>query len=412
MFMLFGRPLCAVGFAVVATAITLALPARAEPAPPYETLIEHLDRTPATLEAEALLDAARARAQQARALPNPSISLEAENAYGRSPFTGYGAAETTFSVSQPLELWGQRGARIGAARAAADAAALRRDQSRWAVAGRLALIYAEAEAASLQYELAVEALSLTQADANAVMALVEEGREAVLRGVQAESEVEAARAVADETRANRDAAFARLAAVAMLTEPVTSIETSLLNRAPNPFTPDVRNPLAVQIAEAELDAAGEFVNVERLRARPDVTASLGVRRFEEYDTQALTFGISVSLPLFDRNTGAISAARAEQRAAEARLTGLKLEVQADRSAAQARLTASITRTRAADNGVASAEEAYRLARAGFDAGRISQLELRSIRAALIAARNTAVDARLARVRAEVELARLDGRAPF
>ena len=62
MFISFDRPLCAVGFAVVATTITLALPARAEPAPPYETLIEHLDRTPATLEAEALLDAANARA--------------------------------------------------------------------------------------------------------------------------------------------------------------------------------------------------------------------------------------------------------------------------------------------------------------------------------------------------------------
>lgn len=412
MFMSFSRPLYAVGFAVVATAIVLALPARAEPAPPYEALIEHLDRTPATLEAEALLDAANARAQQARALPNPSVTMEAENVYGRAPFTGYDAAESTFSVSQPLELWGQRGARIDAARAEADAAALRRDQSRWAVAGRLALIYAEAEASSLQHELAVEALSLTQADSSAVMTLVEEGREPALRGIQAESEVEAARAVVDEMRANRDAAFSRLAAVAMLTEPVTSIETNLLNRAPGPFAQEARNPLAVQIAEAELDAAGQFVNVERLRARPDVTASLGVRRFQEYDTQALTFGISVSVPLFDRNKGAISAARAEQRAAEARLTSLKLEAQADRSAAQARLDSSITRTQAADNGVAAAEEAYRLARVGFDAGRISQLELRSIRSALIAARNTAVDARVARVRAEVELARLDGRAPF
>lgn len=412
MFMSFSRPLYAVGFAVAATAIVLALPARAEPAPPYEALIEHLDRTPATLEAEALLDAANARAQQARALPNPSVTLAAENVYGRAPFTGYDAAESTFSVSQPLELWGQRGARIGAARAEADAAALRRDQSRWAVAGRLALIYAEAEASSLQHELAVEALSLTQADASAVVVLVEEGREPALRGIQAESEVEAARAVVDEMRANRDAAFSRLAAVAMLTEPVTSIETSLLNRAPGPSAQEARNPLAVQIAEAEVDAAGQVVTVERLRARPDVTASLGVRRFQEYDTQALTFGISVSVPLFDRNKGAISAARAEQRAAQARLTSLKLEAQADRSAAQARLDASITRTRAADNGVAAAEEAYRLARTGFDAGRISQLELRSIRSALIAARNTAVDARVARVRAEVELARLDGRAPF
>lgn len=62
MFMSFSRPLCAVGVAVAVTAITLASPARAEPAPPYETLIEYLDRTPATLEAEALLDAAKARA--------------------------------------------------------------------------------------------------------------------------------------------------------------------------------------------------------------------------------------------------------------------------------------------------------------------------------------------------------------
>ena len=62
--------------------------------------------------------------------------------------------------------------------------------------------------------------------------------------------------------------------------------------------------------------------------------------------------------------------------------------------------------------MSSAEEAYRLSRIGAEAGRISQLELRSSRTALIAARNAALDARLARVRAEIDLARLDGRAPF
>ena len=62
--------------------------------------------------------------------------------------------------------------------------------------------------------------------------------------------------------------------------------------------------------------------------------------------------------------------------------------------------------------MATAEEAYRLARIGFDAGRISQLELRSSRAALIATRNSAVDARQARVQAEIDLALLEARAPF
>jgi len=57
-------------------------------------------------------------------------------------------------------------------------------------------------------------------------------------------------------------------------------------------------------------------------------------------------------------------------------------------------------------------EAHRLARVGFDAGRISQVELRSALAALITARSTAVDARLARVAAEIDLARIEGRAPF
>ena len=72
----------------------------------------------------------------------------------------------------------------------------------------------------------------------------------------------------------------------------------------------------------------------------------------------------------------------------------------------------MSRVAAADAGVTSSEEAYRLSRIGFEAGRISQLELRGTRAALITARNAAVDARLARVRAEIDLARLQARAPF
>ena len=64
MFTSFSRPQWAVGFAVAVTAVLFALPARAEPAPPYESLIESLDRIPITVEAEALLDAANARAQQ------------------------------------------------------------------------------------------------------------------------------------------------------------------------------------------------------------------------------------------------------------------------------------------------------------------------------------------------------------
>jgi len=113
-------------------------------APSYESLIARLEQTPSAMEAEALSDAANARAQQARALPNPTIGLEAENVYGTGPYTGLGNADTTVSISQPLELFGQRGARINAARAEANAVGLRSEQMLWQAAGRLALVYAEA----------------------------------------------------------------------------------------------------------------------------------------------------------------------------------------------------------------------------------------------------------------------------
>ncbi|MBY0254491.1 MAG: TolC family protein [Methylobacterium organophilum] len=390
----------------------LASPAWADPAPSFAELLARLDQTPATLEAGALVDAAEARARQARVRPNPTLALDAENAFGSGPFSGYDNAETTLSVTQDLELWGRRTARINAARADAGTASLRRDLAVVDAAGRLALVYADAEAAERRATLAEENLSLTLADARAALVLVEEGREPLLRGIQGESEAAAARAGLDEAIAERDAAFARLTAVAMLIEPVTTIEASLLDQAPAAALAPTDQTPSVRVAEAERSAAESRIAVERTRSRPDVSASVGLRRYEAEDATALTFGLSLPLPLFDRNRGNIEAAQADFRAADARLMTARQEAQADRAAAQARLRASVSRVNAADAGVRSAEEAYRLSRIGFEAGRISQLELRATRTALVNARTAAVDARLARVRAEIDLARQDGRAPF
>ncbi|MCW0045668.1 TolC family protein [Brevundimonas sp. BT-123] len=380
--------------------------------PSYEELLERIGLTPGALEAEALVDAAEARVRQAGVRPNPELSLEAENAFGSGPFSGYDNAETTLSVSQDLELWGRRGARVGVAQAEGRTSLLRRDLATLDAAGRLALAYAEAEAAERRLQLAQEALDLTIADARALMILVEEGREPLFRGIQAQSQAAAARAALDEAQAERDAAFARLTAVAMLPNPVTSIGASLLDREPPAVVPTSSTSPEVRVAQAERDAAESRIEVERVRARPDVRVSVGVRRYEAEDATALTFGVSMPLPLFDRNRGNYDAAQAEFRAADARVMAATQTAQADLAGAEARLRSANSRVWATDGGVTAAEEAYRLSQIGFEAGRISQLELSSSRAALIAARNAAVDARLARVRAEVDLARLQGRFPF
>lgn len=406
------RPRLAAGCALVVLAALAAGSAWAEPAPAYSELLARLDQTPAASEAAALVDAAEARVRQARVRPNPNLSLTAENVGGSGPYSGFGAADLSLSFSQDLELWGRRPARVNVARAEAGSAALRRDLALIDVGGRLALAYAEAEAAQRRTRLAEEGLSLALADARAALALVEQGREPLLRGVQAESEAAAARAGLDEARAERQAALARLTAVAMLPAPATSIDASLLDAAVSVQPTPVDGAPTVRVAESEAAAAERRIQVERINARPDVTASVGVTRYGQEDEAALTLGLSLPLPLFNRNRGNIDAARAELRAAQARVLQARQDADADRSAATARLAASGSRVSAADAGVKAAEEAYRLSRLGAEAGRISQLELRVSRTALINARSAAVDARLSRVRAEIDLARLEGRAPF
>lgn len=399
------------GCGLAALAAALAPLAWAEPAPAYRILLEAAGQAPAALEASALVDAANARARQAASRANPTLSVDVENVLGDGPYSGGDSAETTVAVSQVLDLWGRRQSLTGAARAEAGAAVLRRDQAGIEAAARLAQTYVRAEAAERRFSLAEEAFSLTLADARAATRLVEEGREPMLRALQAESETADASAGLDEARAERDAAYAALTAAARLPAPVTSIPVSLLDVAA-PSRGETPAAPAVRLAEAEREAARARLGVEQAASRPSLTANLGLRRFEAAGASAMTVGVSLPLPLFDRNRGNLDAAQAEVRAADARLTGARQEAAAGLGAAAARLRASASRVRAADAGADAAEEAYRLARIGAEAGRISQLELRVTRAALIRAKASAVDARLARAEAEIDLARLEGRAPF
>ena len=87
----------------------------------------------------------------------------------------------------------------------------------------------------------------------------------MLRGIQGETEAAAARAARDEAGAERDAAFARLTAVAMSITPLTSIETSLIDRTPTSAeTPASATP-QVRVAEAERAAAECFGGARRTK---------------------------------------------------------------------------------------------------------------------------------------------------
>ena len=388
----------------------------AEPAPPYPQMLREAQASaPRLAEARAQVAKAEGLARQAGAWPNPTLAVAVENFSRSGRLRGSELAETTASVEQTLELGGKRGARVSAGRAEVEAARRRADEAGAAFAFDLAEAYARAEAADRRVTLATASLGLAQEDARVAAALVEAGREADLRRVQARAAVQAARASVDEARAARATAFGLLTSLAGAPVPITTIPVGLLARADRPAPVVAPNPLASPgylAALAAREAAARQVRVERARAVPDVAVSVGVRRFGEDDSTAMVAGISTPFPLFDRNRGNIGAAQAELAVAEARLDAARLDAEAAVRAGLVRIEASVARLAAAREGEAAAEEAYRLTRLGYEGGKLALVELLNARRGLDEARAQALDAALERLAAQAALARLQGRAPF
>lgn len=386
--------------------------ALAEPAPPFGELLRQAQSTaPRLAEARAEIARAEGLAQQARAIPNPTVGVEVENFSGSGPFRGTSSAETTASVEQTLELGGKRSARIGAGRAELTAARARAQRAQGEFAFDLAMAYAEAEASDRRLAISTEGLQLAEEDARVATALVEAGREADLRRVQARTAVQAARATLDEARAARATAFSNLTAMAGAPAPLTSVPTSLLDQVGQTIPATSADALAspaYRAAEAEREVAVRNVRVERSRAVPDVSVSVGVRRYGDEDATAMVAGVSVPFPLFDRNRGNVNAARAGLNAAEARLNAARLEAEAAARSTAARVSSAEARLLATREGEQTAEEAYRLTRLGYEGGKLDLIELLTARRALSDAHTQAIEAAIERVSAQAALARLSG----
>lgn len=385
--------------------------AAAEPAPPFAQLLRAASDSPRLAILDADVDRAEGLARQARARPNPEISYYGENFGGSSPYGGFGRTESTFQYNQPLELGGKRSARIAAGEAGIAAAHARGAQGRVDFALELARAYAGVEIAERRIDIAEDEVEEATDDLNVARALVGAGKEARLRQLQAETELNSLQADLEGSKAQKTLALAHLSALVGSDTPFTGVSESLLDRlAARPATGPV-DPLqsvAYLSAEAEREAAALRVASERKKAIPNVTAQIGVRRLEIDNATAIVAGVSVPINLFDRNRGNIAAAEADKRAAEARAEAARLDAQANAQAAVALVEAADARAASADKTLGTANEAYRLARIAYEAGKAPLIELLAARHGLGVARGVILDAAVARLDARAMLARLKG----
>jgi cobalt-zinc-cadmium efflux system outer membrane protein len=289
----------------------------------------------------AAVDAARARGEQAGAFPNPELVLRVENAPWHRGSTR-DQANYVAGLTLPLALSGRLGAAEDAGMREADIhtqeLAARRLELHGEVRGAFATALSLERAASVQSQargLATRAVELLEARVAAGDAIPAE-----LARVQ----IEATRARLEHDRVESLRLRALFALASALGDPGLAIqslagdlETALELPALETLIQRLEDNPQLRAAAAEVALQAARVELAQAQRIPDVSLDLFYRRLEQTDQHAFDVGLSIPLPLFDRNQGAVRSELAQQLAASATLEATRNELIREVRATHARL---------------------------------------------------------------------------
>lgn len=311
--------------------------------------------------------AAEARQIQAGLRPNPELSVEVEDlpigsesqsrttswtvgssgaAFSRERESSESEPEVTISLSHVIELGGKRARRLDLAARDHHVAEWDYEIARANVLRDVAQAYVNVLAAQERLTLNNVLVDLSERVLDSVKARVEAGRVSPLEESKAQTALSSARVQAERSRRRLEAARTRLASQWGATE--TTFDTvagslEQVNALPDweALTMAVEQSPDLKRWQAELDKRGAAVRLEKANAVPDLTVSAGFRTTRAADSDAtgvgigsdgwsysrsqnrssddwnnsVVLGVSVPLPLFNRNQGSIR--EAEQLAAKA-----------------------------------------------------------------------------------------------
>ncbi len=412
-------------FAAAAMSLFASLPAGARsPAPEPLSLQRALalarERNPDLLAARSALDAARAQEQVAAQLINPVFTwttqkistdgVPASTIYGNGVFDrNY---DTIVSIGQPIELGGKRKNRRRSAEEAIAAAVARVADSERVLAASILKAYAAAIVARTNATLARE--SADSFGKTAELAAVRERAGDISASERAQIEIASGRLQADVALTDVGYRNAERSLVALLNLPATEESRFLTDglesflAATSPLTdrvPDDEEVLARRPDLLALEAAVRRADADLALARgfrvPDPTFLAQYERQPPDQRNTVGIGISLPLPVLNRNTAGIRAAEISLAAARRDLESGRLRVRAELIAFRAAVVAASARSaRYSEDLLPKAEQVRRAVEYAYSRGAASLLELleaersaNEIRVAVAAARGDLVNSR-------------------
>ena len=352
-----------------------------------------LERSPELATYSWDIRAAEARIIQARLRPNPGISIQSESPTGSGDFANGDRAERTLQLSQLVELGGKRPARIGEAEAGRTVAEFDYQVRRVEVLRTTTQAFVDVLVAQRAVQLAEETSALADKVIPLTQRRVEVGKASAVEVTRSNIAVASAKIDLEQSRRTLATARGNLAAQWGARRAEFGSVTGDLGRMmelPSLATLTARVMHNPQLARwtAERERREAALTLARAQGRPDLTVFGGPRVFGKADDIAPVVGVSIPLPFWNRNQGAIAEAQAnvsktedERRTVEAR--AFAALNQAFQTLSRAASEVEILRR----DVLPGAKEAEELVTAGYEAGRFTQLEILDARRTLIGARN-------------------------
>ena len=352
------------------------------------------------------LEAAEGPVLQGRARPNPELSFLLEG-------TQRATRTTTLQINQLIELGAKRAARINAAERGRDIAMAELATKRADLRAAVVSAFHDVLLAQEQVKLAGDSTELARRAADAAGKRVQAGKispveETKARVAEATAQLEAAQA-ASELRLSRQ----RLAATWGDALPrfdrveagsvVATVPTFEAVSARLATSPSLRR------AQTELQRRSALSELERAKRTPDLTVSLGVKRDEQLGRQQAVIGLSIPLPLFDRNQGNLLEALRREDKSRDELAAADIQLKSAVAQAWGRLDTADAQARTLrDLVLPGAQSAYDAATKGFELGKFNFIDVLDAQRTLFQAKAQYLRARGEAHRAAADIDRLLG----
>jgi len=360
--------------------------------------------------------AAQARELQAGLWPNPELEVEVEEVGGTGDRRGFDAAETTVQLSQLIELGDKSQKRKKVASFEKELADIDYHNKKLEVFSEAAKIFIAVLQAQEKLQLSGELLKLSEESFNVVEQRVNAGKDSPLEKTRAFVGLSNIKIKHRETQRNLEFVRKELASFWGQDKPLFEQAAGNLDDIQELSSLDelvLRLKLNPQYTrwETEIKKSRAVLDLEKSKAIGDLTIGAGLQRFNETDDNAFIFGVSIPLPVANRNQGAkqeaafnLAKAREEQKAA-----WLKLQNEFNRTYQE--LTNSYSQATSLRNEVLpGALEVFNAATTAYREGKVDYLNVLDAQRTLFEVKNEYIESLAVYHTAKADVERLIGQS--